>query len=383
MIHGRPLRDLWSFDPDMVFLNIGAFGAVLREVQQEQDRWRARMERQTARFFMSDLPGLIRDTVGVLAPFLGADPARTVMVENVSGGIMAVLNAVPLAPGDKIVTTTQVYNAVRQAMAHVAGRAGAQVIECPLPVPMTGEQAALDAIAAALDDHVRLVVIDHVASPTALVLPVARIVALCHGRGIPVLVDGAHAPGLLDLNVDDIGADWYVGNCHKWLCGAKGAAFIVFGPGAPFDVHPVVISHAFGQGPLAEFGKIGTRDPTAWLSVPVALAAHDRLGGAGLRARNRAVALVGGHLVADALGTEMTGPDDMLAAMVAVRVPGDAPATPERAAALRETLWRDALIELQPMVQSGALWVRMCAFAATEPDDFARVAEALTGARAP
>lgn len=381
MIHGRSLRDLWSFDPGMIFLNQGAFGAVLREVAQDQDRWRARMERQTARFFMSDLPGLIRETVDVLAPYLGTEPARMVMVENASTGIMAVLNAVPLAPGDRVVTTTQVYNAVRQALAHVTARAAAEVVECPLPVPVTGEQAVVDAITAALDDRVRLVVIDHVASPTALVLPVARIVAMCRERGIPVLVDGAHAPGLLDLAIDGIGADWYVGNCHKWLCSAKGAGFVVFGRDAPFDVHPVVISHAYGEGPLAEFGRIGTRDPTAWLSVPVALAAHDRLGGADLRARNRAVALAGGHLVARALGTAMTGPDDMLAAMVAVRLPGDVPATPGRAAALREALWRDARIEVPVMVQSGALWVRMCAFAYNEPDEFARVAEVLTTMR--
>jgi isopenicillin-N epimerase len=376
--YGRGLRPLWAFDEAMTFFNHGAFGATPRELMAEQDRWRARMERQTARFFMGELPDLIREAAGALAAFVGAAPERLVMVENASQGIQAVLNALVLEPGDRILATDHVYGAVRHAATHVARRAGAELVEVKVPLPVAGPGAFGAALEAALDGRTRLLIVDHVTSPSALVLPVARLVALARSRGVPVLVDGAHGPGLLDLDVGAVGADWYVGNCHKWLCAPKGAGFLVLGPEAPGDLHPVTISHAYGRGPVAEFGKIGTRDPSAWLSVPAAIAFHRRLGGAALRARNRALALEGARYLETRLGLVPAGPDEMLSAMVALRLPGGfGAATPERAAELREALWQAARIEAIVMVHSGALWLRLCAHAYSEAGEFARLAEVL------
>jgi isopenicillin-N epimerase len=377
---GRAMRPLWAFDPDMVFLNQGAFGATLRSLMEVQTAWRSRMEMQTARFFMGELPALVRAAVAPLAAFVGADPERTVMVENASSGIMAVLVSLDLKPGERVITTSHVYGAVRHALRHVAARTGAEIVEVPVPLPVSSPQDFLGALAAAIDARTRLVLVDHVASPSALILPVAEIVAMARAAGAVALIDGAHGPGMIDLDLTALDADYYVGNCHKWMCNPKGAGFIVLGRAAAAEgrLHPLTISHAYGQGFVAEFGKIGTRDPSPWLTVPDAVAAHRVMGGAALRARNTDLARTGAAAIATRLGTGLAGPAQMFAAMVSLRLP-DAfgPATPAAAAALREALWQRGRIEALVLPFCGALWLRLCAFAYTEPADFDAVSDTL------
>ncbi len=195
------------------------------------------------------------------------------------------------------------YGAIRNTVRHVARHAGARVTEARVGFPDPTEDALLAAVTGALTPKTRLAVIDHITSGSALVLPVARIVAACHAIGVPVLIDGAHAPGQIDLDLTAIGADWYVGNCHKWLCAPKGCAFLHAKPARQIELHPVTISHGFEQGYLAEFDWTGTTDPSRFLAVTEAIAFHHRLGGAALRARNRLLATQAADLVARRLGT--------------------------------------------------------------------------------
>jgi isopenicillin-N epimerase len=246
-------------------------------------------------------------------------------------------------------------------------------------MPVAGPDQIVATIEAALDARTRLLVIDHIASPSAIVMPVERIVALARSRGVPVLVDGAHGPGMVDLNVDAIGADWYVGNCHKWLCAPKGAGFIAASPKPAFEVHPTVISHSYGLGFTAEFDKIGTRDPTAWLTVPDAIKFHERLGGAALRARNATLARDSARLTAEALGTECGAPSEMFGSMATIRLPG-LPAERSVAASAHDFLWREHRIEAPVMVLGGALWLRISAQAYNEAADYAPLAAALHAA---
>ncbi|NDV00563.1 aminotransferase class V-fold PLP-dependent enzyme [Pseudoroseicyclus tamaricis] len=365
----------------MVFFNQGAFGAALREVLREQDAWRTRMERQTGRFFMNDLPGLLAEVTRPVAAFAGSVPERTLMVENASTGLMTAMTALSFRPGDRIVITDHVYGAVRKALQHVCRLTGAEIAEVAVPLPVKGPSDFLQPLAEAIDARTRLVVIDHVTSPSSLVLPVAEIAALCREAGTRLLVDASHAPGLVEVEADSIGADFYVANCHKWLCAPKGAAFMVVGEAAAaeLELHPLVISHAYGQGLSAEFAKIGTRDPSAWLSVPAAIDAHERLGGARLRARDAQLARSGGRLVAERLGTEVSGPDEMISGMVSVRLPGAfGEASWPRAGEIRDALWHSARIEALVAPHSGALWLRLCTFAYTEPEEFDLVAAAVS-----
>jgi isopenicillin-N epimerase len=323
------------------------------------------MEAQPTRF-MSQLPGLLRSAAERLGAFLGVDGRDLAFVDNATTGCNAVLRSLALAPGDEILVLSHVYGAVRNTVRFVTERAGATVTEAEVPFPEYSDDAVVASVAHALTRRTRLAVIDHIASHSALVLPVARIVAACHAAGVPVLVDGAHAPGQIDLDMSAVDADFYAGNCHKWLCAPKGSAFLWVAPGRQAALHPTVISHGFGAGFLAEFGWTGTRDPSAALAVPLALDFHERLGGAALRARNIALAAEGAALIARRLNTEYV---QTRGAMGLVRLPWDGPPLDLRARLL--AAGTDAPVH----AISGANWLRLSAFAYNELDDYARLTD--------
>jgi isopenicillin-N epimerase len=375
--YGRALLPLWPLEDGMVFLNHGSYGATPYAVAAEAERWRARMESQPVRFFNEELPGAIRAAATRLAAFVGTAPDRLGFVENASAGTNAVLRSRRWDAGDEILTTSHVYNAVRKSLAWLCEMTGAVAVEAPIPFPTPDEDSVIDAIAASIGPRTRLLLVDHIASASAVAMPLARIVALAHDRGIPVLVDGAHGPGMLDLDVDAIGADWYVGNCHKWLSAPKGSAFVAVSPVAPWQAHPTVISHSYGAGFAAEFDKIGTRDHSPWLATPAAIDFHLELGGAELRRRNIALARGRAEAIAAALGTEMGAPARMFGAIATVRLPWDGPATWDAARLLRRELWRLRRIELHVTALGGALWARISAAAYNEEADYADVASAL------
>jgi isopenicillin-N epimerase len=263
-----------------------------------------------------------------------------------------------------------------KAARYVATRAGAHVVEAALPFPRPDDDAVVAAVAGALTPRTRLAVLDHATSGSALVLPLARMVAACHAAGVKVLADGAHGPGNLDLDVAATGADWYVGNCHKWLCAPKGCGFLWARHDRQQGLHPVAISHGYGSGFLAEFDWTGTRDMSAYLAVGAALDFHARLGGPALRARNRALAAEGAALLAGRLGTETGGGNAADNAMGLVRLPVAGAATPERALAIRVEL-ADAGADAPVHAVDGGIWLRISAAAYNTLEDYARLAELL------
>lgn len=376
-LHGRFLRGLWPLDQTVRHLNHGAFGATPLAVLEEQARWRHAMEENPARFFMRVLPEELRRCATVVAPFLGTRPERLAFVENATVGTGSVLRALRFGPGDEILTTDHIYNALRNTLRHVAERTGAIVVEAPLPLPVPDADAVLDALRRGLSARTRLVVVDHVASPSAVTFPVAAIVALCREHNLPVLIDGAHAPGLLDLDIDAIGADWYVGNCHKWLCAPKGAAFIALADRATPPIHPLAISHAYGQGFPAEFDKVGTRDPSAWLAIPAAIDFHARLGGPALRARNRTVARAMGRSLAAETGFAPIGAEDLFQAMVALSLPDEVPATRAEASRIQGRLYERDGFETAVTMLRGRLHLRFCVQAYNDESDFDGLGAAL------
>ena len=371
---GNAIRDAFWLDDDIAYLNHGSYGAVPRRVSAAADAWRMRMERQPVLFFQETLPAALRDAAATLAPFLGIAADDMVFVENATSGANAVLRSLRLAPGDTIVGTDHGYGAVRNAARHVAAAAGAALVEARLPFPGTTPEAVVRAIDAAIDGRTRLVVVDHVTSPTALVLPVAEIAALCRRRGVPLLVDGAHAPGMLDLDIAAVGADWYVGNPHKWLFAARGCAVLWASPGARGDLHPTVVSHGYGGGYLAEFDWTGTRDCSPYLAVHAALDFYRRLGPARLRARNVALAAEGARIVASAWGTEVLTPPGMAGSMALVALPFAVDATRDAARAVRTRIWHEHRVEVPVMAFGGRCHVRVSAQIYNEPADYRRLA---------
>lgn len=373
---GAHVRDLWRLDPDFLTVNHGSFGATPLTVLAEQQAWRDRMEAQPSRFMRTVLPDALRAAAERLAAFIGARGDDVVFVDNATGGCNAVLRSLRLRPEQDVLVLSHGYGAVRNTVRFVTEQAGARMTEAVIPFPRPTPDDVVAAVAAALTPETRLAVIDHITSASALVLPIDRITAVCRERGIPVLVDGAHAAGQIDLDVPSLGADWYTGNCHKWLCCPKGSAFLWSAPERQAGLHPTIISHGFEQGYLAEFDWTGTRDFSAMLAVPAAIDFHERLGGPALRQRNRDLALTATRLLVDRLGTEAGADPAMMAAMGLVGLPGAA----GQVAALRNRLL-DAGTDAPVHVLNGAIWLRLSAFAYNDVNDYERLADLLAETR--
>jgi isopenicillin-N epimerase len=367
---GRAVRLEWRLDPDFVTVNHGSFGATPECVLAEQDRWRHRMEAQPTRFMGTVLPGALRDAAGRLADFLGARGDDIAFVDNATSGCNAVLRSLSLQPGDEILVLDHAYGAVRNTVRFVTERAGARMTEATIPFPLVTAAGLVAAVTSALSSRTRLLVIDHITSGSALVMPLDHIITVCHDAGVPVLVDGAHGPGHIDVDLNRLGADWYTGNCHKWLCAPKGCAFLWTSAAQQPNTHPTVISHGLGKGYLQEFDWTGTRDPSAWLSIGAALDFHAFLGGSNMRQRNIELAAEAASLVARRLNTE-TLDTECACAMRLVRLPvaQGADWAPLRAKLLQAGT--DAPVH----AIGGALWLRLSAFAYNELEDYARLAD--------
>lgn len=371
---GRAVRHEWALDPAWLTVNHGSFGATPRVVLAAQQDWRRRMEAQPTRFMHADLPAGLAHAAARLATFLGAEAKDLAFLDNATAGCNAVLRSLRLRPDDEVLVLSHGYGAVRNTVHYVTERAGARMTEATLPFPNPDAGAITTAIAAALTDRTRLAVIDHITSGGALVLPLPAIITACHAAGVPVLVDGAHGPGQVDIDLTALNADWYVGNCHKFLCAPKGAAFLWAAPHRQADLHPLVISHGYGQGFRAEFDWTGTRDWSASLAVPAALDFHHRLGGGRLRQRNTDLAAAGARVLANRLGTEPGASPPFAAAMAVIRLPTQAPATPDWAQRLRGKLL-DSRTDAPIHALDGALWLRISAFAYNELEEYERLAE--------
>jgi isopenicillin-N epimerase len=331
-------RSLWSLDPDIEYLTHGTFGAAPIPVLLAQQELRARLERQPVQFLVRELEALLDDARAVLAQFVGADPDDLAFVTNATSAVNAVLRSLRFAPGDEILTTDHGYAACHNAMRFVAEPAGARVVTAPVPFPLESPDQVIEAVLAHAGPRTRLAVLDHVTSPTAVVFPIERLVRGLEARGIDTLVDGAHAPGMLPLDLRELGAAYYTGNCHKWLCAPKGAAFLVVRRDRQAGIHPNTISHGASSTRTdrsrfhLEFDWTGSDDPTAWLAVPAALRTLGGLlpgGWPELMQRNHALAVAGRGRVCAALGTSAPCPDAMLGSMASLPLPpGDATSPP-------------------------------------------------------
>ena len=239
-------------------------------------------------------------------------------------GINAVLRSLSFAPGDELLTTSHVYAACHKTLRYIAHRTGARIVIASLPFPVADDEQILSAVLAAVTGRTKIALIDHITSPTALILPIERLVRELDERGVDTLVDGAHVPGMIPLALDQIGAAYYTGNCHKWLCSPKGAAFLHVRRDRQEDLHPTVISHGYRSGFHAEFDWTGTAEPSAWLCVPEAIRYMGALlpgGWPALMAHNRATAIACRKLVQEAIGAKDAAPEHMLGSMAAVLLP--------------------------------------------------------------
>jgi isopenicillin-N epimerase len=322
------VKQHWLLDPTITYLNHGSFGATPRVVLERQNEFRAQMEREPARFFVRELEPLLDDARRTLAAFLNADQSGLAFVPNATAGVNAVLRSLDLDKLDELLVTTQEYNASRNTLDYVAGISGAKIVVAELPFPIDSPETVIARVLEKVTDRTRLLLIDHVVSQTALILPIERLVKELAARGIDTLIDGAHAPGFLPLDLREIGAAYYTGNLHKWVCAPKGAGFLYVRENRRRTIHPIAISHGANATRTdrsrfhLEFDWTGTFDPSPWLCVPASLAFMESHGGwLEVMRRNRALALNARDLLCHTLGIRPPAPDSMLGAMAAIPLP--------------------------------------------------------------
>jgi isopenicillin-N epimerase len=350
----------WDLDPSIVFLNHGSFGACPRSVLELQQQLRAQLEAEPVRFVHREAEGRLDVARRALAQFVGCHADDLAFVPNATSGVNTVLRSLTFQPGDELLVTDHEYNACRNVLDYVAARARATVRVAPVPFPLQDPQQVVDAVLGAVTPRTRLLLIDHVTSPTGLVLPVEAIVAALANKGIDVLIDGAHAPGMLPLDLRRLGAAFYTGNCHKWLCAPKGAALLHVRRDRQQGLRPLGISHG-ANSPRKdrsrfrlEFDFTGTCDPTPWLAVPTALRFLSGLlpgGIAGLQQHNRSLALRGRDVLCNAIGSARPAPDSMIGSLASVVLPwSDAPGLgPHDLDPLQVELWERHRIEVPVM----------------------------------
>ena len=330
-------RSPWLLERDVSYLNHGSFGACPDPVLEAQRVWRERLEAHPVRFLDRELERHLDEARHRVGAFLGADPDGLAFVPNATTGVSTVLGSLRFRAGDELLAGDHEYNATLNALRAAAARDGARVVIVPLPFPIRDPSQAVEAYLNAVTDRTRFALVSHVTSPSALVLPVEAIVRELDRRGVDTLVDAAHAPGMIEVDVGRLGAAYWTGDGHKWLCAPRGSGILHVRADLRDRIHPLVVSHGANAERAhrprfrLEFDWPGTVDPTPHLSLPAAIryvgGIHDD-GWSGLMAANRTLARHARDALCAALGVPAPAPDDMLGAMAAVPLPGLAATAP-------------------------------------------------------
>jgi isopenicillin-N epimerase len=327
---GSELARHWTFDPTVDFLNHGSFGACPEPVLAEQRAWQSRLEREPVQFLHREIEDHLDRAREAVARMLGADPDDLAFVTNATAGVNTVLRSLRFASGDELLTTDQEYNASRNALDFVAARAGARVVVAKIPFPIAGPDVVVERVLEQVTPRTKLLLIDWISSPTGLVFPVPRIVRELAAHGVDVLIDGAHAPGQLPVDLAAVGAAYFTGNCHKWLCTPKGSAVLHVRRDKQPEIRPLAISHGANTKRKdrsffrLEFDWPGTFDPSPWLAIPRAIEFVGSLVPGGwneVRRRNHELVLRGRKALLEALAIEAPCPESMVGSLAAVPLP--------------------------------------------------------------
>ena len=379
-------RELFSLDPAVAYLNHGAFGAVPIPVQRAQQRLRDEVDANPMAFYHRGLPARLAETRAWVAGLLGSDPEGTALVANATAGTQTVLGSLGLVAGDEVLLTDHGYGAVRMQVRRLAETTGIVASEVPVPLDAGDEEIVASIVDAVRPDRTRLVIVDHVTSPTARLFPVARIVAALRERGVAVLVDGAHAPGMLALDISALGADFWLGNLHKWAFAARPTAALVVAPQHRARMQPLVVSWWQDDGFPGAVEFAGTLDYTAWLAAPTALDLLTDLDINAVRRHNADLAAYGQRTVADALDLDPAclptpSPEPSTVSMRLIPLPPGLADDPSDASALAQRIATELRCEVPVYVWQGRGMLRLSAQIYNRPEDYERLADGLRSLR--
>lgn len=368
--------------PDMTFINHGSFGACPAPVFATYQHWQRELQLQPVEFLGRRIRDLLADAREPLAHYVGAPADALVFVPNTTHGINIIARSLALQPGDEVLGTNHEYGAVARTMRFICDLRRATFVTQPIALPVTSEDAFIEQLWQGVTSRTRVLVVSHITSPTALIFPVAEVCRRARAQGIITIIDGAHAPGQLDLNIEAIGADYYVGNCHKWLCSAVGAGFLYARPERQELLQPLVVSWGWesddpGLSPFQDYFEwTGTQDPAAYLSVSAAVAFQQEHDWPSVRAACH-------HLLAEArdrigalTGLPQISPDGAAwwGQMCALPLPIE---SAEAAKTLKQALWERYMIEVPIVAWEGRHFVRVSIQAYNSPQDVDRLVDAL------
>jgi len=371
------VRAMWPLEATVAHLNHGSYGAVPTAVLEEQQSWRDRMEANPVRFFARELPTALDQARAEVAQFLGVEGDAIAFVPNATTAVSTVLSGGHLDVGDQVLVTDHIYGAIRIAVQRWAETADAEVVTVHVPLA-AGDDEVCELLTGAVTERTRMAVLDHVTSPSARRLPLVRLVPALQDRDVVVLVDGAHAPGMLDVDLDGIGADFWTGNLHKWCFAPRGSAVLHVAERHRASVRPLAASWGEPLGFPQSFQDVGTQDLTAWVSAPRALRTLERLDLDRVRRHNVELAVAGQLEVARGLGLDPAElPRDPAVSMQLVPLPDGVASTAEDAAVLQDRIATEAAIEVAVTSWAGKGFVRVSAQVYNRPADYALLAAEL------
>lgn len=357
------LRDLFLLRPDVVFLNHGSFGACPRPVFDVYRRWQEELERQPVEFLGRRFRGLMAEAREALAGYVGADPQDIVYVPNATVGVNIAARSLTLGPGDEVLSTDHEYGAMRRMWRAICSERGARYVEAPVPVPVESEEHLIEDIWSRVTPRTRVLFFSHVTSPTALKLPVEALTRRAREAGITTIVDGAHGPGQIPVQLSTLGADIYAANCHKWMCAPKGSGFLYVRADLQHMIKPLVVSwgdESETRAPtpfLSELEWQGTQDIAAYLSVPAAIEFQRKHDWPRVREECHALAREARRKITALTGLPALSPDTpaWYAQMVSLPLPGGI-----EARAAQRRLLDEFSIEAPVMAWNGRALLRVC-----------------------
>jgi isopenicillin-N epimerase len=368
-------RDQFLLRPDVVFLNHGSFGACPRPVFEAYQNWQLELERQPVEFLGRRFQSLMADARTALGAFVGAAPEDVAYVTNATTGLNIVARSLPLQPGDEVLTADHEYGALDKTWQFICERRDARYVRRSVPVPVTSAEEVIETIWAGVTPRTRVLFLSHITAPTAITLPLAELIRRARERGIWTVVDGAHAPGQIDLNLGELGADFYSGNLHKWALAPKGCAFLYARREVQSLVEPLVVSWGWRSGRFVdELQWHGTHDPAAFLTAPVAFRFMKEHDWPAVRQRCHELVRETRHRVQELTGLPMLTPDDpaWFAQMSTLPMPpGDLPA-------LKRRLYDEFRVEIPEFLWNGQPYLRISIQGYNTPAD---VEALLTGLR--
>lgn len=387
-MNGNPaeMRNEWSIPDDVIYLNHGSFGPSPKVVQAARHQWIEQLESQPMHFFLRQMEDAVGVAYECLAKFVGAKPNDLIFVENATAAMNIVAANIELNAGDEVLTTDHEYGAVLRIWRRVCRRAGASLVVRKLPNPMTSADKVIETFMEAVTSRTRLIVISHVTSPTAIILPVAEISRRARELGIPVCIDGPHAVAMLPIDLDQLGCDYYAASGHKWLSAPFGSGFLYVRRSLQQNLQPVITSwggSVSGRPPSwkDEFDWIGTRDPTAYLSIPIAIQFLQSYGLDEFRNTTHALAQFARQRIQELTGIDaiVSNSADWFGSMISLPLPSREQEPPKKGHRdlLQDELWNHYRIEVPIVHWQGTRFVRVSCHLYNSREDIDALVEVL------